>query len=73
MKDWTERLDVFLKFSEYDILHNPENVSHEVAQTLAHEEYEKYRVIQDREYISDFDREVKILNKTANGKVTESV
>jgi len=73
MKDWTKRLDAFLNFSEYDILHNSGKVSHEVAQTLAHEEYEKYRVIQDREYISDFDREVKILNKTANEKGTESV
>lgn len=73
MKDWTERLDAFLKFSEYDILHNSGKVSHEVAQTLAHEEYEKFRVIQDREYISDFDREVKILNKTANKKGTESL
>lgn len=62
-----------MKFSEYDILHNPGKVSHEVAQTLAHEEYEKYQVKQDREYISDFDREVKILNKTANEKGRESL
>ncbi|MFH0725404.1 MAG: virulence RhuM family protein [Pseudomonadota bacterium] len=61
MKDWIEKLNAFLKFSEYEILANAGSISHEVAQTLATKEYEKFRVIQDREYISDFDREVKRL------------
>ncbi|MCJ7740613.1 cell filamentation protein Fic, partial [Candidatus Microgenomates bacterium] len=42
-------------------LTNAGKVSHEVAETLALEEYEKYRVIQDKNYVSDFDREVKKL------------
>ena len=64
MAGWVEKLNAFLKFSEYDILNNAGKVSHEVAEALALKEYEKYHVEQDRNYISDFDREVKkILDK----------
>ena len=59
MKDWIEKLDAFLKFSEYDILADSGKVSHEVAVSLANTEYEKFRAIQDRDYVSDFDRELK--------------
>ena len=59
MAGWVEKLNAFLKFSEYDILNNAGKVSHEVAEALALNEYEKFRVEQDRNYISDFDREVK--------------
>jgi len=61
MKDWVAKLDTFLKFNERDILADTGKVSHEVAEALALKEYEKYRVEQDRNYISDFDREVKKL------------
>ena len=61
MKDWIEKLNAFLKFSEYEILTNAGSISREVALALANEEYEKYRVIQDKEYISDFDKEIKKL------------
>lgn len=60
MKDWVEKLDSFLKFNEEEILQDNGKISHEVAEALALGEYEKYRVEQDRNYISDFDREVKI-------------
>ena len=63
MQDWIIKLNAFLKFSEYEILTNAGKVSHEVAEALALKEYEKYRVIQDKNYISDFDREVKQLKK----------
>jgi hypothetical protein len=59
MKDWIEKLDAFLNFSEHEILTNAGKINHEVAEALALEEYEKYRVIQDKNYVSDFDREVK--------------
>ncbi|MBU3965410.1 virulence RhuM family protein [Patescibacteria group bacterium] len=59
MKDWVEKLDSFLKFNEQTILQDLGKVSHEVAEALALGEYEKYRVEQDKNYISDFDREVK--------------
>lgn len=61
MKDWTEKLNAFLKFSEYDILTNAGSISHDVAEALAMKEYEKYRIKQDKTFESDFDREVKKL------------
>lgn len=61
MQDWIEKLNAFLKFSEYEILMNAGKISHEVAVELAASEYEKYRIVQDKNYISDFDREVKKL------------
>ena len=61
MKDWIKKLNAFLKFSEHEILANAGGVSHKVAEKLAIEEYDKYRPIQDKNYISDFDREVKKL------------
>jgi len=63
MKDWAKKLDAFLKFNEREILEDNGNVSHEVAVALAESEYEKYRKKQDKNYISDFDREVKKLLK----------
>lgn len=59
MAEWAEKLDTFLRFNEYEILDNPGKISHEVAKELAEKEYEKYRVTQDEEFISDFDKETK--------------
>jgi len=61
MKDWIEKLNAFLKFSEYEILTNAGGISHEIAKELALKEYEKFRVKQDKNYISDFDLIVKKL------------
>src|SRR3989344_5403425 len=61
MKDWVEKLEAFLKFNENQILSDTGKISHEVAESLALGEYEKYRVVQDKNYISDFDKEVKKL------------
>jgi len=58
MKDWVEKLNAFLKFSEYEILTNAGEISHEVAEALALKEFEKFRKKQDKNYVSDFDREV---------------
>lgn len=59
MQDWVQKLDAFLEFNEYDILHNPGKVSHEVATRLAQEEYDHFRIEQDRNYMSDFEKETK--------------
>ena len=67
MKDWVEKLEAFLKFNENQILSDTGKISHEVAESLALGEYEKYRVVQDKNYISDFDKEVKKMLKK-NGK-----
>lgn len=63
MRDWTAKLNAFLKFSEYDILTNAGKVSHEVAETLALGEYAKYKKKQDKEFRSDFDEFVEKTNK----------
>lgn len=61
MLDWEKKLSEFLKLNDRDILEDLEKVSHEVAEALALGEYEKYRVEQDKNYISDFDHEVEKL------------
>ena len=63
-------LDAFLKFNEQQILTDSGLVSHEVADALALREFKKYKAIMDKDYISDFDREVKELleTKKKNGK-----
>ncbi|WP_416390329.1 virulence RhuM family protein [Roseburia hominis] len=59
MNDWITKLDSFLQFNEYDLMENLGIISREVANSLAIEEYEKYRVIQDDNYVSDFDKATK--------------
>jgi len=68
MKDWVGKLDSFLKFNEYDILKNAGKVSHEVARSLAEEEYARFRVKQDQTFESDFEREIKKLSKKGSKK-----
>jgi len=59
MKDWAGKLNAFLQFNERDILDNPGRVSKEVAKAFAESEFEKYRVVQDRLFESDFDKHIK--------------
>ncbi|MCR4820418.1 MAG: virulence RhuM family protein [Elusimicrobiales bacterium] len=56
MHDWKERLDRFLEFMDYGVLKDAGRVSAEIARLHAETEFEKFRIMQDREYISDFDR-----------------
>ena len=56
MAEWASKLDAFLQFNEADLLTNAGKVSAEVAKQFAESEFEKYRVIQDYMYKSDFDR-----------------
>jgi hypothetical protein len=65
MEDWISRLDAFLQFNEYDLLHNKGTVERNIADELAKEEFRKYRILQDEKYISDFDKSTqKYLNGT---------
>jgi hypothetical protein len=66
MKDWVEKLDAFLKFNEDEVLKHQGKVSHDVAIALAGTEYEKYQIIRDKVIESDFDRELKYLNREKN-------
>ena len=61
MHDWAAKLNAFLQFNERDLLDHPGKVSAEVAKAFAESEFEKYRVIQDRLFESDFDRAIKKL------------
>lgn len=64
MKDWDKFLVQFLELTDYPILKNKGKISMLEAKLKAESEYDKYRVIQDENYISDFDRELKnILDK----------
>lgn len=56
MKDWIEKLDGFLEFNAYDVLKNYGIVKRDAAERHALAEYEKFRIIQDREFKSDFDK-----------------
>lgn len=59
MKDWIEKLDAFLQFNDYSVLKNAGIISAEIARKLANEQFEKFRIKQDAEFESDFDREIK--------------
>ena len=63
MSDWVLKLDAFLQFNDYEVLQNAGKVSAAVAKRLAEEEYNKFAPIQDRNYVSDFDREIKNLKQ----------
>ena len=59
MKDWVKKLDAFLQFNDYSVLKNAGSISAEIAKKLATEQFEKFRVIQDEDFESDFDKEIK--------------
>jgi hypothetical protein len=56
MADWAEKLDAFLKFNDADILLGKGKVTAKIAKAFAESEFEKYRIIQDSLYKSDFDK-----------------
>lgn len=61
MADWTKKLDDFLKLSEKKLLHTLGTVSAQAAGVKADMEYEKYRNEREKDRLSDFDREVKLI------------
>jgi len=61
MADWAEKLDAFLQFNQRDLLDHPGKVTAEIAKAFAESEFEKYRIVQDRLFESDFDRMIKEL------------
>lgn len=62
MTDWIQKLDAFLQFNDYNVLKNAGAISHDIAKKLAEEQFEKFRVDQDRLYESDFDNLTKKLS-----------
>ena len=68
MQEWKDKLEVFLKINEYNILKDNGKIKREIADKLALDEYKKYRVIQDKEYISDFDELLKETKRLEGGQ-----
>jgi hypothetical protein len=62
MGDWVRKLNIFLQFNERDILENAGRITTQIAKEFAESEFEKYRIIQDQLFESDFD---KLLEKTS--------
>ncbi len=62
-EDWAKRLDLFLEFDDREILQNSGKVTAKLAKEHAESEFEKYRIIQDRLFESDFDRVIKQLKQ----------
>ena len=63
MEDWAKRLDLFLMADDRDILQNSGKITMEIAKSKAETEFEKYRIIQDRLFLSDFDKYLLELEK----------
>ena len=56
MEDWANRIDKYLLSDDLDVLKDAGRISHEIAEEKALSEFEKYRVIQDKKFESDFDK-----------------
>jgi hypothetical protein len=63
MEDWAKRLDRFLEADDREILQNSGKVTVLMAKDFAESEFEKYRIVQDRLFESDFDKEIKRLEE----------
>jgi hypothetical protein len=68
MEDWETRLNRFIEVTDREILQNAGKVTAEIAKAHAESEFEKYRIIQDRLFESDFDRELKKLEQDIKKK-----
>lgn len=68
MKNWIEKLNGFLTLNDRDILNHAGKISHQMAIELAEKEYEKFSVVHDKNFESDFDRAVKKLTTKKNEK-----
>ena len=66
MSEWIEVLDSFLKINRYQLLDNAGKISNEQAIAKASQEFEKFRILQDKKYLSDFDKEVNKIKKNGN-------
>ena len=65
MEDWAKRLDLFLMADDREVLQNAGKITAEIAKAKAETEFEKYRVIQDRLFMSDFDKYMLELEENA--------
>lgn len=68
MSDWVSKLDVFLQFNDYKVLKDAGKISASIARKLAEQEYQKFRIVQDKTFESDFDKEIKRITKKGKDK-----
>jgi hypothetical protein len=68
MEDWETRLNRFIEATDRDILQNAGKVTAEIAKAHAESEFEKYRIVQDRLFESDFDRIIRKLTPPEKDK-----
>lgn len=68
MEDWSKRLDRFLEFDERAVLENKGSISHEEARDFAENQWEQYRITQDKLFESDFDKEIKRITGEKSGQ-----
>ncbi len=68
MEDWSKRLDLFLMADDREVLQNAGRITAEIAKSKAESEFEKYRIIQDRFFMSDFDKYLEELESAADNK-----
>ncbi len=68
MQDWSARIDLFLEFTEREILQDGGKISTKIAKEKAETEFEKYRIIQDRLFESDFDKILKLSSESKQPK-----
>ncbi len=71
MEDWIKSVEDIFKINFYDNLTNKGSISHKEAVEKAENEYEKYKVIQDRNYVSDFDKLLLETDKIKSGDIDE--
>ncbi|MDR3175277.1 MAG: virulence RhuM family protein, partial [Desulfovibrio sp.] len=67
MEDWEKRLNIFLLAAEREVLPDAGKITHEIAVAHAESEFEKFRIIQDRLFRSDFDKFLEVLPKKITG------
>ena len=61
MQDWSKQLDLFLDYDDWEILKNSGKITSDIAKDKAESEFEKYRIVQDRLFESDFEQMIKSL------------
>lgn len=71
MEDWATRLDAFIEFNGRDLLTGAGKISNEKAKLHAETQFEKYRIVQDRLFESDFDRFIQ-LERTVEKKIKDN-
>jgi hypothetical protein len=67
MEDWAKRIDIYLQADDLEVLKDAGKITAEIAKTKAETEFEKYRVIQDRLFMSDYDKYLLELEESAKG------